>query len=105
MRYYPVLLLWLGLSLGVFVVSLGAVLARTSGYYYLPHAVGSTLDRFAAPGEFVWWFTMGGAFEGYPGTLRGFSVLVLANTVSWTAASWVVVFVVKRLLALFKRGS
>jgi hypothetical protein len=84
---------WLILPSAFLALSVAAVLVRLSHYYYVPHAIGSALDSFTQPGEIVWWWTVGGLFAGYPSTLPGFAVLVVANVAFWSAASVCVVLV------------
>ena len=74
---------WITLSIGLLVLSAIAVLARLSGYYYVPQSLGHSLYAFIGPGELIWWITMGGVFEGFPTTILGYSVLVLGNTIAW----------------------
>ena len=78
---------WVILPFAFLTLSVTAVLVRLSHYYYVPHAIGSALDSFTQPGEIVWWCTVGGLFAGYPSTLPGLTVLLVANTAFWTAAS------------------
>ncbi len=74
---------WIALSIGLLVLSAIAVLARLSGYYYVPQPLGHALDSFVGPGELIWWIAMGGVFEGFPSTILGYSVLVIGNTIVW----------------------
>jgi hypothetical protein len=74
---------WIALSIGLLLLTAIAVLVRLSGYYYVPQPIGQALDSFVGPGEFIWWITIGGVFEGFPSTILGYSVLVIGNAVAW----------------------
>src|SRR5438270_12232963 len=71
---------WITLSIGLLVLSAIAVLARLSGYYYVPQPLGHALDAFIGPGDLIWWITLGGVFDGFPTTSLGYRVRVLRNT-------------------------
>ncbi len=94
---------WLILPFAFLTLSVTAVFVRLSHYYYVPHAIGSALDSFNKPGEIVWWCTVGGLFAGYPSTLPGFTILIVANAAFWTAASVCVALVLRWLLAHMRR--
>ena len=89
---------WLILPFAFLALSVTAVLVRLSHYYYVPHAIGSALDSFMQPGEIVWWCTVGGLFAGYPSTLPGFAVLIVANAAFWTAVGVGVALLLRRSL-------
>lgn len=82
----------------VLLVSVSAVWARLSGYRGLPPVVSHELDWFQGPGEIVWWLAMGHAFQAYPNTLAGYSVLSLSNTAIWMGAVCLVRWLVARFL-------
>ena len=58
-------------------------------------ALAQWADRFAVPGEFLWWSTLGGAFAGRPPGPVGIVLWVLGTTLFW----FVVAAVVLLLLA------
>lgn len=97
------LVFWLFPMLGFFALTLVAICARLSSYYYVPHVLGRILDWFTNPGEAIWWLAMGGPFANYPATGAGYMVFILGNVVSWTVISALSVRVVKWIFNIWVR--
>lgn len=52
-------------------------------------------DRFASPGEFLWWATLGGAFSGYPTGLIGHALWIVGTALFWFLVSMIGAVLVK----------
>jgi hypothetical protein len=65
----------ISLALSVATVTVNASLR----YHVSLGALARLSDRFAAPGEFLWWSTLGGAFAGRPSGAAGMAVWVLGT--------------------------
>ena len=50
-------------------------------------------ERFASPGEFLWWATLGGAFSGYPTGLFGLALWIIGTSLFWFLASMIVIII------------
>jgi hypothetical protein len=90
---------WLIVLLVSFVLSVAAVAAHPLPHSYVPRGASLLLERFASPGEFLWWAALGGAFAGYPSGWTGYAVWVLGNTVFWFLASAICVAVGKGIFS------
>jgi hypothetical protein len=90
---------WLIVLLVSFVLSVAAVAAHPLPHSYVPRGASLLLERFASPGELLWWATLGGAFAGYPSGWIGYAVWVLGNTVFWFLASAICVAVGKGIFS------
>jgi hypothetical protein len=94
---------WLYVLLTFFGLSVAAVAAHLLPYSYAPPALSNVLERFASPGEFLWWATLGGAFAGYPSGLMGYTVWVLGTTIFWVLATAICVALVKWIYSTILR--
>jgi hypothetical protein len=64
--------------------STAAVLVNASlRYQFSLGALAQFADQFAAPGELLWWSTLGGAFAGRPAGAAGISLWILGTALFW----------------------
>jgi hypothetical protein len=73
----------LSLGLSIAAVTVNAWL----GYRVRLGALGQVADRFAVPGEFLWWITLGGAFAGRPSGAAGITLWVVGTALFWFLAA------------------
>ena len=60
--------LWIVFAFILLALSCAAVAIRVYGYPgFLPWSAAQAFDWFVEPGSAVWWLTMGGVFEVFPG--------------------------------------
>jgi len=94
---------WLSLLGASGIASTTAVFIRSGAFpSTLPQALRSLAENLAAPGEFIWWATLGGPFNGRPSGFAGYLIWTLGSTLVWFAlayAFWVAVALVKRRLS------
>lgn len=73
-------------SVGVFVgiASAAGIAIRAAGYpAAVPQVVSRALMIFIEPGLAIWWFTVGGVFQGFPSDAAGYLVAVVGNIGFW----------------------
>jgi hypothetical protein len=76
--------LWLSILLFVAAATAGGMVIRGTGYpAAIPQAIQWTLNGFVEPGLAIWWFTMGGAFQGGPTNGADYVITVIANIAIW----------------------
>ena len=81
---FPTRRIWLVAAVLALTFSIAAVTVNASLRYEVSlGALPQVADRFAAPGEFLWWATAGGAFAGRPTGVAGTAMWVLGTALFW----------------------
>jgi hypothetical protein len=75
--------LWTIAPLVFLILSVAAVSVHALQTAHVPRLISDLLERFASPGELLWWATLGGTFAGYPSGTSGYVVWVVGNTLFW----------------------
>jgi hypothetical protein len=74
----------LAIFLSVSVATAGGIAIRVMGYpAAVPQAIKWALTGFIEPGLTIWWFTIGGAFQGFPSNGSGYVVAIGGNIAFW----------------------
>jgi len=89
----------LALALSIVAVALHAL------PYHVPEVLREAAERFASPGELLWWTTLGGVFAGYPSGWVGYTVWILGTTVFWLIVSVVLIACARIEHAALRRTS
>ena len=97
MRTRTLVLLAAALSAALSSLAVGAV-------WYCHSWSGAALiclpaERFASPGEMLWWATLGGAFSGRPGDSLGIAVWIAGTALFWSVPLGAALFGIRKLLA------
>jgi hypothetical protein len=59
-------------------------------------------ERFAAPGEMLWWVTLGGAFGGQPGDPLGIAVWIAGTALFWLVPLGAALFGLRKLFGVVR---
>jgi hypothetical protein len=86
---------WLVVALVVVLLSIAGVAIEAShGTEPLPPLLEELLSWVLGPGTTVWWLTLGGPFQTFPRSGRGYAVTIVANAGCW----WVVVVLARGIV-------